>query len=152
MTEQSNEWWVAVTHAFSAHVREERAILEEYEKLASTTADAGTRFLIQLIVADERRHHELFERLGSDAFYGVHELVPDPPDPPADEVPDLLSATRRFIEVEREDAEHLSALRRQLRPVRDETLWRLLVELMQLDTEKHLRILSYLEDRLNARR
>lgn len=150
--EQSNEWWVAVSHAFASHVREERHLLEEYERLAATTADAGTRFLLELIVADERRHHELFERLGADALRGVHELVPDPPSPPAGEIPVLLEQTRRFVQVERDDAESLGQLRRQLRPVRDETLWRLLVELMQLDTEKHLRILTYLERRLTDRR
>jgi len=152
MAGRDDEWWVAVTHAFASHVRDESYVLEEYDRLAGTTADPGTRFLLQMIVADERRHHELFQRLGDDARHGAHELVPDPPDPPPGEVPELLEHTRRFLELEREDAASLKTLLRQLRPVADETMWRLLVELMQLDTEKHLRILGYLEDRLTRRR
>lgn len=154
MAQQSDEWWVVVGHAFSNHVRDENYVLEEYSKLAEATVDPGTRFLLELIIADERRHHALFERLGADVrdsiAAGAESQVPPPPTPPVEERQALLEQTARFLELEREDATSLKELSRELRPVRDDTLWLLLVEMMRLDTEKHLLILSYLQRRLEA--
>lgn len=148
---QTNEWWVRIGHAFSTHVRDEVYVLEGYEALARLTDDPGTRYLLELILADERRHHEVFEELAASA--AVHPgpdavTVPHAPHPEPELVPELLRHTRRFVELERSDATSLKALVRDLRPAGDELLWRLLVELMQLDTEKHLKILEYLERRL----
>lgn len=154
MAHQSDEWWVVVSHAFSSHVRDENYVLEEYSKLAEATVDPGTRFLLELIIADERRHHAFFERLGADtrdgSAPGTDAQVPPPPTPPVEERPALLEQTARFLELEREDATSLKELARELRPVRHDTLWLLLVEMMRLDTEKHLLILSYLHRRLEA--
>lgn len=149
MARQTDEWWVRISHAFSAHVRDEAFVLDAYAALAASTSDAGTRFLLELILADEQRHHEVFERLVAASEVGAGPGgIPHAPEPPAHEIPELLAQTRRFLEFEREDATSLKALGRELRPAHGETLWRLLVELMELDTEKHLRILGYLEHRL----
>ena len=149
MERQTDEWWVRISHAFATHVRDERYVLDRYEELALGTEDAGTRFLLELILADEHRHHEVFERLAAaSTAAGDAEAVPRAPHPPEREIPALLEQTRRFLEFEREDAASLKALAHELRPARTESLWRLLVELMELDTEKHLRILGYLEARL----
>lgn len=151
MAETEGEWWVKIGHAFSSHVRDERYLLERYENLATSTADASTRFLIEQILSDERRHHSVFEQLSAAvSFSSSGTEVPGPPDPPAEEIPELLEQTRRLIEFEREDAAALKALDRELRPTDDDTLWRLLVELMELDTTKHLRILRYIERRLET--
>jgi hypothetical protein len=146
---QSNEWWAAIGHAFASHVRDESYVLDRYEDLARSTADPGTRFLLQLILADERHHHQVFEQLRAAAAPGASiENIPGPPEPSAEEVPLLLEQTQRFIEFEHEDAASLKTLGRQLRASDTGSLWRLLVELMQLDTEKHLRILDYLKRHL----
>jgi rubrerythrin len=144
-----DEWWITIAHAFSAHVREERYVLERYEELAATTADPGTRFLLELILEDERRHHELFERLGASATGGPEgAAVPGPPEPEAEHATALLEQTTRFLEIERDDAAGLKRLGRELKPGAHDTMWRLLVEVMELDTEKHIRILEYLRHRL----
>jgi hypothetical protein len=146
---QSNEWWAAISHAFASHVRDESYVLDRYEELARSTADPGTRFLLQLILADEHHHHQVFEQLQAAAATDASEdNIPGPPEPPAAEVPRLLEQTQRFIEFEHEDAASLKTLGRQLRASDTGSLWRLLVELMQLDTEKHLRILDYLKRHL----
>jgi hypothetical protein len=145
----SNEWWAAISHTFASHVRDEGYVLDQYEELARSTADAGTRFLLQLILADEHHHHQVFEQLRAAAAKdGSGDNIPGPPAPAAGEVPLLLEQTQRFIEFEHEDAASLKALGRQLRSSDSGTLWRLLIELMQLDTEKHLRILDYLKRHL----
>ena len=148
---QDNEWWVRIGHAFSTHVRDEVYVLERYEALAKATKDPGTKFLLELILEDEHRHHLLFEELA--ASVAAHPgpdvaTVPPAPHPEPEHIPELLEHTRRFLELERDDAASLKQLIRDLRPAGDEMLWRLLVELMQLDTEKHLKVLEYLERRL----
>ncbi len=146
----NDEWWVTIAHAFSAHVRDERYVLARYEELAATTADPGTRFLLEVILEDERRHHALFERLGASATGTTAQAsaVPGPPDPEPEHLAELLEQTRRFLEIERDDAAGLKSLARELKPGSQETMWRLLVEIMELDTEKHIRILEFLRHRL----
>ena len=148
MTEaQPGEWWATITHAFESHLREEAHFLDDYEELCEEVSDPGARFLIELILADERRHHDLFEQLAA-AARGADGGTPGPPRLPADEAARLLAPTERFLEAELEDREHLKELRKQLRPARDDTLWRLIIELMDLDTAKHVKILEFLSGHL----
>jgi len=149
--EKDSEWWVRVLHAFTTHVRDERYVLARYEELAASTSDPGTQFLLNMIVTDEHRHHELFERMEESA--SVHptrraEQIPPVPHPEPELVPALLEQTKKFLEVEREDASGLKALSREVRSTSDDMLWHLVIELMRLDTEKHMRILDYLKKRL----
>jgi len=149
--DESNEWHARISHAFAVHARDERYVLDRYEELARVVTDPGTRFLIDLIVEDEHRHHGFFERLRSSAAVTPgqdDQIVPLPPRPDLAQVPALLENTRRFREAEEGDVETLRQLEHELRSVDDERLWHLLVVVMQLDTEKHLRILRYLERRL----
>jgi hypothetical protein len=60
----------------------------------------------------------------------------------------LLEPTERFLEAERDDRAQLRRLRKELKPARSNTLWPLMVELMEIDTDKHIRILEYLGTRL----
>jgi len=147
-----DEWWLRIAHAFDVHVRDERYVLSRYQELASSTTDPGTRFLLELIVEDERRHHALFEQLRASISGATPEdgpAVPAPPNPEPEHISELLAQTTRFLEIEHGDASGLRLLARDLKPRAHETLWRLLVELMLLDTEKHIRILTYLKQRLD---
>jgi hypothetical protein len=54
--------------------------------------------------------------------------------------------TIRFLAAEREDQKQLRALRREMRPFRNTTLWTLLVELMEHDTAKHIHLLTFVRD------
>jgi rubrerythrin len=145
--EASDEWWAHINHRFSSHVREESAFLEQYEELAGEVGDAGVEFLLQLILDDERRHHALFEDMMEAARDGSS-AVPAAPAPATASARRLLEPTERFLQAEREDQAQLRRLRKELKPARDDTLWPLLVELMEIDTEKHIRVLEYLHRRL----
>ena len=49
------------------HVEIERKMLEDFERIFDVTEDNRTRFIIQNIIADEKRHHAIVKR--------VYELV-----------------------------------------------------------------------------
>ena len=70
----------------------------------------------------------------------------DPPDRA------LAEVTGCFLAAERADQKQLRALRSELRPFRDTSLWALLVELMEHDTAKHIRILSFIADHVARQR
>ncbi len=141
----------ALAH-LSRHVDEEQAILAAYTDLAERSTDEHVRFLFGLIVDDETRHHrlltEMLKRVEADVAWKEGERsipwVRTPSDPEG-----LRQATRRFIEIERRDRAQLRHLRKALRRP-GITLLPLVVELMELDTAKHLKILKFL--RASARR
>jgi hypothetical protein len=56
--------------------------------------------------------------------------------------------TDRFLAFERQDARDLERLAKALEPVKDTTLWHLLVSLKRAETEKHIRILRFIRDRV----
>ena len=49
------------------HVEIERKMLEDFERIVDKTEDNRTRFILQDIISDEKRHHAIMKR--------VHELV-----------------------------------------------------------------------------
>jgi hypothetical protein len=129
------------------HLETERKLIDDYEDLASR-AGGHAAYLLRLIIEDERRHHRLFEEwcnaLRSDAeFRSVEPQVPhlastiDPSE--------LTAAVKRFLAVEREDRRDLARLRKQTSDLRDVTLWHVLLEVMDLDTRKHITMLRFLE-------
>jgi hypothetical protein len=145
--------WEQVLYAsISSHVAQEEAIVDEYRKLSESAPSAAFRYLAALILQDEVRHHRLFLELAQ-SIKSFSE-VPDAPGPMAD-LRDLgvdkdraLPLTRLFLEIEREDLKELKRIAKSIKPVRKTTLWSLVVELMEDDTKKHIRILEFIEDRL----
>ena len=128
------------------HGSEEGRILAEYERTAASVTDPAARYLIDLILDDERRHHRVLVELATAMAWGTLEES-------ASTVPPLgwhldagiataIAALRKY---EEEDRRELEALRKKLRPFEDSTLWSLMVQMMILDTEKHATILKFLE-------
>lgn len=130
------------------HGTEEGALLSTYEQLATQAPDESVRYLINLILEDERRHHRLLAELGNAIAWGVGQA-------PGSTVPRLpgriegalLEQTQRLRKSEEADARALQSLRRRLKPFADTTLWVLVIDLMLLDTKKHATILRFLERR-----
>ena len=54
----------------------------------------------------------------------------------------LAEETQSLLRAEERDHAELKRLRRRLRPFRNIALWELVVDLMMLDTEKHVHILQ----------
>jgi hypothetical protein len=143
----TNEWWARITHEFESHVRDESHLLEAYERAAEEADDPGVVFLLKMILEDEHRHHATFSTI-ADALIGAGDGLPTAPNPSAATVAALLEPTETFLAAERDDQRKLRALRKDLGPAREVTLWPLVVELMEIDTQKHIRMLEYLHARL----
>jgi hypothetical protein len=147
-------WEQEIYDHVSGHIATEGAILDEYQRLAEDPAGAPAfRYLAGLILADERRHHQLFNDL-AESIRQVAELgLDDEPIPSLQGLKAdrerIMAATERLLSVERADAKELKHLAKDLKVVRDTTLWRLLLELMQDDTAKHIKILRFIRDRAN---
>ena len=136
----------------SGHVATEGAILEEYQRLAEDPSGSPAfRYLAGLILADERRHHQMFNDL-AESIRKLAELSAD--DGPIPSLHGLkadreriMATTERLLETERADAKELKQLAKQMKDMRETTLWTLLLELMQDDTSKHIKILQFIRDR-----
>lgn len=113
------------------HVVEEGAILGEYQRLE-----------------DERRHHATFNDL-AEAIKQMGELrLEDAPIPSLHGLRGdrdrITETTERLLKAERDDAKKLNTLAEKLEDVKETTLWGLLIELIQHDTEKHIMILKFI--------
>lgn len=130
------------------HISTESSLLESYEQLSEAPdTPAAVRYLLRLVIEDEERHHRLLH----DIVVALGNGIAWPSDPQA--APDLpfkgsgrgvAEVTERFLAAERSGRRKLRALRRQLRPLRDTTVWTLLVEVIEQDTIKHIRLLKFI--------
>ena len=150
----ASTWEQALYEQLTSHEREERELLVEYEKAAASSPSAAVRFLTGLIVEDERRHHSLFRDLASTLRHDV-ELRPEPAAiPPLDHLGSdaaLVEVAARLIKHERADRRNLRRLARELTGGIDTTMWPLLVDLMRMDTEKHIVILDFVKRHAGSR-
>jgi hypothetical protein len=134
------------------HVATEGAILDEYQRLAEDESGSPAfRYLANLILTDERRHHQLFNDLAESIRQMAELRLEDEPIPSLHGLKAdrdrIRAATERLLATERADAKELKQLAKQLKMVRDTTLWVLMLDLMQDDTAKHIKILTFIRDR-----
>jgi rubrerythrin len=130
-----------------SHVEAEAETLEAYEQLASSTDSEALKYLAGLIIDDERRHHKMFEEL-AESIRATAEFSAEPtPIPRLDFRHDrdaIVAATEPFLAVEKADGNELSRLAKELKDVKDTTLWELVLEIIRADNEKHRRILDFI--------
>ena len=141
-------WEAEVYQHLQAHLEHEAELLEAYEQLGLESGSDAVGYVVRLILEDESRHHVLITELLNTLRATVERvdeaqvpLLQGPAESPSRE---LAARTDELIRFEREDARALKRLIRELEPVRDTTLWVALLEAMQLDTEKHLRLLRFI--------
>jgi hypothetical protein len=139
----------------AGHVATEVEVLESYADLAADeTISPAFRYLAQVILADERRHHQTFNELAESIRHASQLDVDGAPIPPVaglrSDRDRVLEVTDRLIDIEEQDARELKDLSKELKDVRETTLWALVVDLMRDDTDKHLKILKIIRDRATA--
>jgi rubrerythrin len=131
------------------HVHTERGMLEEYSAIADKTGSKAFKYVVGLLIEDEIRHHRLFMELARSLTPGALVSDEDPPVPYMDfhlaDRAAILEGTAKLLEGERDDIGELKRLQKELREVKETSLWGLLVELMERDTQKHIAILKFIE-------
>lgn len=142
--------------ALTSHVAKERGLLEEYVEAAKNTGSEALGYLVNLLIEDEQRHHRMFNELAaslkSEAALSADKPVIPRMDFHASNATAVGDVAHRLLENEKDDARELKALKKMLRDVEDTTLWGLLVDLMERDTEKHIAILSFVEKHARSSR
>jgi|SoiMethySBSTD1v2_1073268.scaffolds.fasta_scaffold626156_2 rubrerythrin len=137
------------------HADAEGDMVDAYRRLADSAPDEVVEHLARMIYDDEVRHHELLAGMLARLEAQVRwerdtSSLPDgrrDPGPPA-----LRHELSRLLEAEKADATHLRHLRHDLRRLPANEFLTLMVDLMLLDTTKHVRILEHLRARTKAKR
>jgi hypothetical protein len=126
------------------HAKEEGVLLERYEHLARESTSPAARYLVELIMEDERRHHRVLAQIAHTIAWGSFMdpdlAVPRLIDGVADS--ELVEEAKKLLASEKRDRTELRRLRRRLRTYSG-TIWPLLIDAMLLDTKKHMRILRH---------
>ncbi len=147
-------WEGQLLEHLTHHLEQEAGLLETYGRLARESNSDWVSYLLDLIGEDEARHHRLFEELINALRAPVDRDIGSkvPTVSTATNAAKLLDVINRFIKAERADARELRHLarRRGIRTMRGHSLWPLLIELMQRDTQKHLAILRFIRTQLRG--
>jgi len=140
-----------LSNEFEAHEGHEGKFLLQYKELVKQTGNPLIKFLLQLIVSDEEKHHAVSHAMLStlkgdlnwtkpeDALRGLYNL--------GAEKDKLLEVTEGFIEVERTGIKEYKKLIKESKGYYHD-LFVLLFQSMVHDSEKHIKILEFLRQRL----
>lgn len=149
-----SSWDQRLLEHIDQHLAMEATAGSAYEAFAKM-GDAQIRYLTGLIASDEHRHHTML----SDLATSVRSTACEDPDPSklsrsphvtSDQSKALLKEARRLLDIENNDLSELKKLRADLRHAPAGTIWPVLVQIMALDTRKHIRILTAIKKRLKA--
>jgi hypothetical protein len=124
------------------HISAEREVLRSYERSLESVPSRMVRYLVRMILEDERRHHalliDLAETVAALPLQGPVPVIDTKPNP------ELAATTTQLLALERRDRKELGQLRKELATVASTSLWPLLIEILELDTDKHIKILEFL--------
>jgi len=140
-------WESALLDHLTEHRQTEGELLAAYQRVVESTQTEYVSYLFGLILEDEVRHHRIFEELANALRASVERAV-GPKVPAVETVANpeaLLEVTERLLDAEKADARALKRLSRDkdLRLMRGHSIWPLLIELMEHDTQKHKAILRF---------
>jgi len=126
------------------HAEEENVLLARYQHMAQESTSPAARYLVELIIEDERRHHRVLGQIAHaiawGSFMNPDLAVPRMHEGAADK--ELVEEAKKLLASEKKDRTELRRLRRRLRSYSG-TIWPLLIDVMLLDTKKHMRILRH---------
>lgn len=147
-------WDERVLAHLQRRIADSAADLVVLEATAERIDDAGLRYLVAGIVADERWGQERLRELAN-AIRSTARGAPVEPRVPVlrryHDGEDLETALRALVAVERRHADELRELQHELRDTRRCSLWWILVEQLRRDTEKHLTTLRWMQRVLRDR-
>ena len=130
------------------HGQQEGVLLERYQRFVEEGPTPASRYLVQLILDDERKHHRLLAELANTIAWGLgaNSPVEATPDiyPKSTPDPAFVEETQALIKAEEQDRSEVRRMRRKFKAYEDTTLWPLIIDILLLDTEKHLEILRFI--------
>ena len=138
---------------FEAHEASEEKALEQYRTALETVKNPATRLLLQMIVSDEERHravvHAIAATLRGSLLWTKPEGSLEGDSDRARTTRKLLGVTEEFIRLEKD------GIREYQKLVKESAgyyhgLFKILVESMIRDSEKHIELLEFLRERLKA--
>ncbi|WP_373070977.1 hypothetical protein [Gemmatimonas sp.] len=144
-----DQWSSTLTTYLSHHIDAERDALSAYQTLEHASDDTLVAHLVRSIIADETRHHQLFVEMHSALATGLVDRNASPLAHLGDlsrSEPGVRELTEQLLKIENEDLRELGELRHRLGEVVDTRRWIPLVEMMELDTKKHIKMLSFILD------
>jgi hypothetical protein len=146
------EW---LLEAVERHARAEQDALAEYAFVAEASADPVVALVMRLILEDEERHHGLLRRIEAtlrDALNWTHSpsALPVAAIPERPLARDLVAITRGLVHEEHSGARMMRDLAQREKGM-GAGLHSLLLEMMAMDSEKHARLLQFVQHRLEQR-
>lgn len=144
---------IAIAELLSEHGPRESGALLAYKQLVEGADDPGIRYLVEMIMADEERHHRVITEMLHQIQSFVWDTQVEPQVPYLGTLvdPELRAATDELIELEKEDARELKKLKRQMKGQPSSSMLPLLVEMMEHDTAKHIAILELIRSHVKRR-
>jgi len=151
----SGQTFVRLLDAVERHASLELEALGQYEHLAQASGDPVIALVMRLILEDEERHHGLLKRISStlrDALNWTYspDALPRVTTPATSTDEDLPALARALIDEEKTGAQALRGLAQRENGLGG-GLDSLLLEMMAMDSEKHARLLQFVQRRLAAR-
>lgn len=138
--------------SFAAHERDERQFLEGYRDIVERHENPLIRFLLEMIMADEEKHHGVVHTITSslnadNVGRRTSDRLPKLGQISTEEKEALLKLTAEFIQTEKDGIKEYKAL---LKPSADcyGGLLVLLIRTIIHDSEKHLMILEFIDKKL----
>ncbi|NQU69097.1 MAG: hypothetical protein HQ514_01030 [Rhodospirillales bacterium] len=138
---------------FSAHERHEQEFLNDYRGIVDRHDNPLVKFLLQLIISDEEKHHEVVRTMTSALqtdLTGIRGGGADMPKLGAlseQEKDDLLDLTGEFIRAEAQTIKEYKALMKRSKGYHKGLLV-LLIKTIIHDSEKHMMILEFIDEKL----
>ncbi len=136
---------------FESHDVNEGEFIRAYREIAEKSNDALIKFLLQLIITDEERHHAVMHAMASTLRGSISRTQPQDALPPLGELNEekgeLLKLTADFIKLEKEGIQESKKLLKSTKGYY-QGLFTLMVTTMIHDSEKHVEILAFLHRRL----
>jgi rubrerythrin len=136
---------------FESHETQEKDFLRQYKEVAADVRQPLIKFLLQLIISDEEKHHAVTHAMVAtlkgdlnwtkpeDAIRGLYDM--------GEKKQELLAVTEEFIRTEKEGIRECKTLTKVSRRYY-KGLFALLMGCMIHDSQKHVMILEFLRDKL----
>ncbi len=138
---------------FEAHEGKEEQSIENYKKALAHVRNPATRFVMQMILSDEEKHRAMTHSMVSTLKGSLTWTKPAGTlEGGADEAAtnrDLLAMTDEFIELEKSGIREYKVLLKESVDYY-QGLFRILLNSMIRDSEKHVELLEFIRQRIEA--